>query len=58
MTWSTGLKQTIQKEKSPLCYIIANADDQNTPPTEQISVYLGAYRDPPRHKSQTSDNIY
>jgi hypothetical protein len=39
-------------------YIIANADVRNAPPTEQTSVYLGTYRDPPlRHKNQASGNI-
>jgi hypothetical protein len=40
------------------CYIIANADDQNAPPTEQTSVFLGTSRDPPRQQKPISDNIY
>jgi hypothetical protein len=38
-------------------YIIVNADDRNAPPKEQTSFYLETYRDSPRHKNQTSDNI-
>jgi hypothetical protein len=38
--------------------VIVNADDRNAPPAEQTSDYLGTYRDSPRHKNKTSNNIY